>query len=168
MRDIVSQFVRQMTLAEKKELLGELKAAIAAEIASSCADPARCPLCGCPLFVRKGRGTDGSQRWLCRRCARTFSARTGSLLALSKLGADAWMAFAECMADAPWFMRMRVCEVMRSRTLPARKGTFHLGGTLVGDSLSGNHGRSPILEMPRGSVATARTAARAGRAAPRS
>lgn len=165
MRDIVSQFVRQMTLAEKKELLGELKAAIAAELASSCGDPVRCPLCGCPRFVRKGHGADGSQRWLCRGCARTFSAKTGSLLSRSKLEPACWMAFAECMADAlslretarrcgvslytSWFMRMRVCEVMRSQTLPARKGTFHLDGTLVRDSLSGDHGRSPILEMPR-------------------
>lgn len=122
-------------------------------------------MCGCAEFVRKGRDADGSQRRLCRGCGRTFSAKTQSLLSASKLGAGTWMTFAECMADAlapresarrcevslhaAWFMRMRVREVMSGTLQPARKGTFHLDGTLVGDGLSGNHERSPMLEMPR-------------------
>lgn len=164
-KSIVSQFVRQMTLEEKEELLAELKAAIAAELAPSAKDPTGCPLCGCPEFVRKGHDAKGGQRWLCRGCARTFSAKTGSLLALSKLEPSTWMAFAECMADAlslretarrcgvslytSWFMRMRVCEVASRLLRRPRAGTFHLDGTLVADNLSGNHERSPILEMPR-------------------
>lgn len=74
------------------------------------------------------------------------------------------MAFAECTADAPplresaarygvspcasWFMRMRVCEAMRRPLLPARAGTFHVDGTLVRDSLSGNL-KSSRLELVR-------------------
>lgn len=134
MKDIVSQFAMQLTLAEKRELVAELKGAIAEELASRAsgpADPSRCPRCGSPSLVRKGRDRDGGQRWLCRGCARTFSARTRGLLASSKLPASAWMSFAECMADAlplretaarvgvslytAWFMRMRVCEVMALR-----------------------------------------------------
>lgn len=165
MKSIVSQFVLQMTLEEKEELLAELKAAIAAELVPAPGSPGACPFCGCPGFVRKGRDAKGAQRWLCRGCARTFSAKSGSLLALSKLDASAWMAFAECMADAlslretarrcgvslytSWFMRMRVCEVMARLLQPARPGTFHLDGALVADNLSGNHVRSSILEMPR-------------------
>ena len=165
MDPIVSEMAAKLTTAEKKELVAELKAAIAAEMAPEPGEPGRCPLCGCPEFVRKGRGRDGGQRWLCRGCARTFSAKTGSLLAASKLPASAWMAFAECMADAlplretaarcgtslytAWFMRMRVCEVVSRLLGPLRPGAFHLDGTLVGDSLSGNHKRSSLLEMPR-------------------
>lgn len=164
MRDAVTRFVKRLSREEKLELLAELKAAIAEELAPAPGDPARCPLCGCPAFVRKGRARDGSQRWECRGCGRTFSAKTGSLLANSKLGPAVWMAFAECMADAlplresaarcgvslytAWFMRMRVCEVMASLLLPARKGTFHLDATLVRDNLSGNL-KGSVLEMPR-------------------
>ena len=74
--------------------------AIAGELASRASGPAgpsRCPRCGSPSFVRKGRDRDGGQRWLCRGRARTFSARTRGLLASSKLPASAWMSFAECM-----------------------------------------------------------------------
>ena len=164
-RDIASQLLPRMTPEEEEGPLGELKAAIAAEPAGGFGEPGRCPLCGCPRFARKGRGAGGSRRRLCRGRARTFSAKTGSLLAASKLGPAAWMAFAERMAGAlslretarrcgvslctSWFMRMRVCEVMSRLLLPARRGTFHLDGTLVADSLSGNHRRSPALGMPR-------------------
>ena len=141
MKDIVSQFAMQLTLAEKRELVAELKGAIAEELASRASGPAgpsRCPRCGSPSFVRKGRDRDGGQRWLCRGRARTFSARTRGLLASSKLPASAWMSFAECMADAlplrgtaarvgvslytAWFMRMRVCEVMALRAPDCRPG----------------------------------------------
>ena len=86
MKDIVSQFAMQLTLAEKRELVAELKGAIAEELASRASGPAgpsRCPRCGSPSLVRKGRDRDGGQRWLCRGCARTFSARTRGLLASS-------------------------------------------------------------------------------------
>jgi len=166
MDSILSQFASQLTLDEKVRLVGELKAAIAEELAASRgSDPDSCPRCGCPNFVKKGRDADGAQRWLCRGCAQTFSAKTGNLLALSKLAPGVWMAFAECMADAlalretarrcgvslytAWFMRMRVCEVMSSRTPAPRPGTFHVDGMLVRDNLSGNVKRSALLEMPR-------------------
>ena len=73
----------------------------------------------------------------------TFGAGTLGLLARSKLPAAAWMEFAACMADAlplretaarvgvslytAWFMRMRVCEVMGRRLLPARGGVLRDG-----------------------------------------
>ena len=46
MKDIVSQFAMQLTLAEKRELVAELKGAIAEELASRASGPAgpsRCP-----------------------------------------------------------------------------------------------------------------------------
>ena len=53
MKDIVSQFAMQLTLAEKRELVAELKGAIAEELASRASGPAgpsRCPRCGSPVF----------------------------------------------------------------------------------------------------------------------
>lgn len=165
MRTILSQFVPQLTRDEKIELIAELRAAIADEIAGSVPGGGECPRCGCASAVRKGRDRDGGQRWLCRGCGRTFSAKTMGLLASSKLPPSAWMAFAECMADAlplretaarvgvslytAWFMRMRVCEVMAHRTAPCRPGTFHVDECMVRESLSGNHRRSAWFRMPR-------------------
>ncbi|MQM73883.1 MAG: IS1 family transposase [Pseudoramibacter sp. EUB1.1] len=53
-------------------------------------EPARCPRCGSPEVTRKGRSADGRQRWRCKSCGRTFSARTGSVRAMSKLPASTW------------------------------------------------------------------------------
>lgn len=166
MKAILQQMVDGMSIEEKRELVRELKAAIAGEIARGAAgEPERCPRCGCPKFTRKGRGADGSQRWLCAGCARTFSAKTMGLLAQSKLPAGTWMTYAECMADGlslresaarcsvslytSWFMRMRVCEVMRSRLLPARPGTFQVDELLVSENLSGKHPAAGSRAMPR-------------------
>ena len=166
MKAILQQMVDGMSLAEKKEMLAELKAAIAEDLAAGASgEPEACPRCGCSRFTKKGRCADGSQRWLCAGCARTFSAKTNGLLSQSKLPADTWMTFAECMADClslresaarcsvslytSWFMRMRVCEVMRSRLVKARPGTFHVDELLVVESLSGNRAKPGSWPMPR-------------------
>lgn len=156
MDGIIDQ-VRRMPLAEKRRLAEALRQAIAEELASGGGEPDRCPRCGCPAFVRKGRDAAGRQRWLCRGCGRTFGAGTLGLLARSKLPAAAWMEFAACMADAlplretaarvgvslytAWFMRMRVCEVMGRRLLPARGESFEMDGTYFPESMPGNHSR---------------------------
>lgn len=97
MDGIIDQ-VRRMPLAEKRRLAEALRQAIAEELASGGGEPDRCPRCGCPAFVRKGRDAAGRQRWLCQGCGRTFGAGTLGLLARSKLPAAAWMEFAACMA----------------------------------------------------------------------
>lgn len=165
MYDMIRQFAAQLSRSEKIALQEDLKAMIAEELAAAPGEPGRCPHCGCALIVRKGSGRDGSRRWLCKGCARTFSAETRGLLASSKLPAAAWMEFAACMADAlslresarrcgvrlrtSWFMRMRVCEVMRSRPAPFRAGSrCQVDGTYLDESLAGDHRRSGF-EMPR-------------------
>lgn len=165
MRNMI-EHVGELTHGEKMELLGALRDALAEEL--SCAEPGSpraCPWCGCEGFSKRGRDADGSQRWLCRGCARTFSAKSASLLAGSKLGAGTWMEFAACMADGvalrecarrcgtslytAWFMRMRACEVMSRRLAPARAGTFFVDDTHLVESLSGNHSRSAWYDLPR-------------------
>lgn len=37
-----------------------------------------CPHCACEVLIRWGRDGTGSQRWRCKDCLRTFSARTGT------------------------------------------------------------------------------------------
>ena len=162
----ILEHVVELSREEKVELLEALRNALAEEL--SCAapgEPRACPRCGCGTFAKRGRDADGGQRWLCRGCARTFSAKSASLLARSKLGAGTWMEFAACMADGvalrecarrcgtslytAWFMRMRACEVMARRLVPAREGAFHVDDTHLVENLSGNHLRSAWFEMPR-------------------
>lgn len=63
-KGIVSQFVSQLTCEEKIELLEDLKAAIAEELAQGrTGEPAACPRCGCPSFVKRGPVRGGSPRY---------------------------------------------------------------------------------------------------------
>ncbi len=66
MKDMILQFVEQMTHEEKVELQMALERAIAEEMVPEASGEAdACPRCGCPKFVRKGHGRKGEQRWLC-------------------------------------------------------------------------------------------------------
>lgn len=152
----------------KEELVAALKAAIFEEMAAMPAgEPSRCPRCGHAHVVRKGHAADGSQRWLCRGCGRTFSAKTGGVLALSKLGADTWSEYVEGMVEGlplrklaercgvclktSWYMRMRVCSVMGSRLAPFRcsPGTsVQIDEKYPNESLTGNRDRARV-KMPR-------------------
>lgn len=167
MNDIISQIISKLNHKEKLELIALLRSAIAEELAAEnpIEEPRYCPFCGCPKFTRKGHGRNGEQRYLCHGCARTFSARSLGLLARSKLPASVWMSFAECMADClslretakrirvslytAWFMRMRVCEIMRYKTPKCRKGIFHADGTMIMGSLKGNFNKTEFFSLPR-------------------
>lgn len=179
MNRIIDQ-VKNMSLAEKRELSCALKAAIAEDLAICAHDePDRCPRCGCPSFVRKGCDASDEQRWLCRGCGRTFGMKTLGLLGRSKLPASAWMEFAACMADAltlresasrvgtslytAWFMRMRVCEIMGRRLLSLRGERFEVDGTYFHEALPGNHARSPWFELGRAPHRTGHDAGTSGR-----
>ena len=163
--DGIIEQIGRLTLAEKRDLAEQLRAAIAREMAAGRGDPDRCPRCGCPRFVRKGRDGSGRQRWLCSGCARTFGASSMGLLGCSKLRPEAWMEFAACMADelplretarrvgvslyTAWYMRMRVCEVMGRRLAPYRGDSFEVDGTYFPESLPGNHSRSAWHDLGR-------------------
>lgn len=163
----VLQGALSLPRAQKEELVAALKSAIFGEMASAGTGPSRCPRCGCAHVVSKGRDRDGSRRWLCRGCGRTFSAKTGRVLALSKLGAGEWSSFVEGMVEGlplrklaercgvclktAWYMRMRVCSVMEARLAPFRcdPGTsVQVDEKYPNESLSGNRDRARV-KMPR-------------------
>ena len=167
MYEIVLQGALSLPRGEKEDLVAELRAAIFEEMAAPGGEPARCPRCGHPHVVSKGRDRDGGRRWLCRGCGRTFSAKTGGVLALSKLGAAEWSSFVEGMVEGEplralarrcgvclktaWYMRMRACSVMGSRLAPFRcdPGTsVQIDEKYPNESLKGNRDRARV-KMPR-------------------
>ena len=169
MDSMILQQVAEMGIAEKRELLERLEALIAEEMAGSAleGEPERCPRCGSSSYIRKGHDAHGLQRWKCRSCGRTFSARTGSVLAMSKLDAATWAEYAKgtlsgmslreladrchvCLRTS-WFMRMRLFEVMESALGAFRSGpsvSCQADGLYIDESLAGNRARSDI-QMPR-------------------
>lgn len=167
LKDVLDQ-LGSLTLEEKRAVEEAARVAVARELgAQGAGAPESCPRCGCPSFVRKSRNRDGSQRWLCRGCGSTFSAKTMSLLAYSKLAPEVWSDYVSDMLSGAslracaelcgvslktsWFMRMRLCEVMARATQPFRTGesvSWQVDGTYLSESLKGNRSRS-ALKMPR-------------------
>ena len=169
MLDIILHEMEGLSIEEKSELIDATKAAVARELGRAAGDaaPEACPWCGSSSFIRKGHNRDGSQRWLCRECGRTFSAKSRGLLAASKLDAATWSLFVEsalsgrslrecartchvCLRTS-WFCRMRLCEVMERSLLPFRTGpsvSWQVDGTYLDESLTGNRARSKA-GMPR-------------------
>ncbi|RDB58497.1 hypothetical protein C1878_16340, partial [Gordonibacter sp. 28C] len=176
--DRIIDQIKRMPLAEKRELAGALRSAMADDPASSGGEPDRCPRCGCPAFARKGPDASGSQRWPCRGRARTFGAGTLGPLGRSKLPPSAWTGLASRMTDAlplretarrvgtslctAWCTRMRVCEVTGRRLPPLRGGSFEVDGTYLRGSQPGNHARNPWFGLGRPSHRTGHDAGSAG------
>lgn len=167
MYDSILQRARELGRDGMERLVRDLQAAILEDLAALPGEPGRCPRCSCARVVRKGRDADGARRWLCRGCSRTFSAKTGRVLALSKLGADAWAEYVTGMVEGlslrklaercgvclktSWYMRMRVLSVMASRLAPFRcdPGTSaRIDEKRPNESLSGNRDRARV-KMPR-------------------
>jgi transposase-like protein len=164
----VEELVAAMTTEEKRALAQALMRMVAAELAGDGTDPDGCPLCHHGRVVRKGHDGDGSQRWLCKGCGRTFGRKTLRVIAQSKLGEGTWTAYAEGMADGlslrelaarcgvclktSWFMRMRICEAMASHLDEFQSGpgvAVEVDGTMLHESFAGNNSRGPF-GMPRG------------------
>lgn len=182
MLDIMLHEMEGLSLEEKRTLIDATKAAVARELGQAAGDaaPEACPWCGSSSFIRKGHNHDGSQRWLCKECGRTFSARSRGLLAASKLDAATWSLFVEatlsgrslrecarachvCLRTS-WFCRMRLCEAMERSLLPFRTGpsvSWQVDGTYLDESLTGSRARAGpgCRGLPTG------TAARSTRAA---
>lgn len=182
---IAEQVAPQLDIGEKRELIGILRAAIARELAGepeAAAGAPRCPRCGCERVTRKGVW-EGAQRWKCKGCGRTFTARTLGLLAQSKLPESTWMAYAECFVDrktlrecadecgvslkTSWFMRHRLCEVVE-RMLPAfeagRECEVEVDEKFVRGSYTGNHRRNPGFPSPAARGGAGATGSRGARA----
>ena len=63
-KGIASQFASQLACEEGIGLLEDPKAAIAEELAQGrTGEPAACPRCGCPSFVKRGPVRGGSPRY---------------------------------------------------------------------------------------------------------
>ena len=168
MYESVLQGALSLPLEQKKSLIEALKGAVLAQMARVPeGDPAECPRCHHGHVVRKGHDSRGSQRWLCRGCGRTFGRKTGGLLAQSKLEPGTWAAYVEHMVEGEtlqrcadlcgvclktsWFMRMRVCEVMRNVLAPFRGGaglSVQIDEKYLNESLCGNRDRARV-RMPR-------------------
>ena len=129
-----------------------------------------CPHCGSPYRTKRGFDQRGNQRYLCKGCARTFTARSRRIFSTTKLPRETWMRFIQCHVDVlplresaercgvclktAFFMRHRLLEAVR-KTLPSFQVEAGCGAELdecfFRESFKGNHARSAegIPRRPR-------------------
>ena len=58
-----------------------------------------CPVCGGVHVQRNGRRANGSQKYVCKDCGKSFSIRTNTIFSGTHKGAAVWREFLRCMAE---------------------------------------------------------------------
>lgn len=177
MEDILStitrQFLPQMEPEDRRRAITSLQAILDSELlglAQEGMDPNEietCPYCGSPYRTKRGFDQYGNQRYLCKGCARTFTARSRKIFSTTKLPRETWMRFIQCHVDVlplresaercgvclktAFFMRHRLLEAIR-KTLPSFQVESGCGAELdecfLRESFKGNHSRSE-MGIPR-------------------
>lgn len=168
--DAVRRQLRGMNPLERENAVRELREVIyedAYETIITRDDDLACPRCGSVAIVKKGHNPDGSQRWQCRDCKRTFSQVRDTLIGRSKLPVAKWMMYVECFVDClplrecavrcevslrtAWLMRRRLLKCLE-RFLPkfvAGAGmSVQLDETYLRESFKGNHRKGKFV-LPR-------------------
>lgn len=136
--DSIRRQLQDMSATERQRAISSLRDLIYEDAYTHALHPATddgvaCPRCGSLDVVRKGHDHDGTQRWLCKDCHRTFRNAADTIITRSKLRPAVWMRYLECFVDrlplrecasrchislrTSWLMRMRLIESIR-RHLP--------------------------------------------------
>lgn len=58
-----------------------------------------CPICGGPHVQRNGRRENGTQKFNCRDCGKTFSIANKTIFNGTRKDMSVWMRYMECMAE---------------------------------------------------------------------
>ena len=58
-----------------------------------------CPICGCIHIVRNGHRKDGTQRYVCKDCGKSFVINTNSITSGTRKDFDVWKKYIDCMMN---------------------------------------------------------------------
>ena len=125
-----------------------------------------CPICGASHIVRNGHRKDGTQKFICRNCGKTFGITTNSITSGSKKDLTIWSKYISCMLEgltievsaAKCNISKNTAFAWRHKILDALQNManeVHLSGiveadeTFVAISYKGNHNQSKRFQMPR-------------------
>ena len=168
--DAVRRQLKGMSPVEREDAVRELREVLykdAYDTITAHDDILACPHCGSVSIVRKGYNPNGSQRWMCKDCKRTFSQVRDTLIGRSKLPVAKWMMYVECFVDClplrecavrcevslrtAWLMRRRLLKCPE-RFLPrfaAGAGvSVQLDETYLREGFKGNHRKGKFV-LPR-------------------
>ncbi len=124
-----------------------------------------CPICGCIHIVRNGHRKDGTQRYICRNCGKSFVAASNSIVSSTKKDFSVWEKYIDCMMHGFSVRKTAsICGIHRNTAFIWRhkvlgalqnmadavvlSGIVEADETFFSDSYKGNHKHGTFI-MPR-------------------
>ncbi len=125
-----------------------------------------CPCCGSVAVVRNGHRKDGTQRYCCKDCRKSFVIATNSVFSGTRKPFEVWQLFIQCMLDGDSVreaaekcgIHRNTAFIWRHKILDALQNMMNaviLEGIVEADekfmpiSFKGNHKKSKVFLMPR-------------------
>lgn len=125
-----------------------------------------CPVCGAIHVVRNGRRADGTQKYICKDCGKSFVITTNSIVSGTRKDFKVWVQYIDCMLNG--FSVRKAAEecgihrntafAWRHKILDALQnmadavtldGIVEADETFFAISYKGNHKKSKKFTMPR-------------------
>ena len=125
-----------------------------------------CPVCGATHVVRNGKRKDGTQKYICKDCGKSFVITTNSIVSGTRKDFNVWIKYVDCMLNG--FSVRKAAEecgihrntafAWRHKILDALQNMANdviLDGIVEADetfftiSYKGNHKKSKKFTMPR-------------------
>lgn len=125
-----------------------------------------CPLCGCIHVVRNGHRKDGTQRYVCKDCGKSFVIATNSIVSGTRKDLSVWEQYIDCIMNGLSIRKTAVaCGIHRNTAFLWRHkildalqnmaddvtldGIIEADETFFAISYKGNHSKSKTFAMPR-------------------
>ena len=125
-----------------------------------------CSLCGCIHVVRNGHRKDGTQRYVCKDCGKSFVIATNSIVSGTRKDLSVWEQYIDCMMNGLSIRKTAVaCGIHRNTAFLWRHkildalqnmaddvtldGIIEADETFFAISYKGNHSKSKTFAMPR-------------------
>jgi len=129
------------------------------------ADGRFCPICGSVHIARNGHRKDGTQRFICRDCGKSFVVTSGSIAHGTRKSLAVWEKYIDCMLagfsirksatvcgihqDTSFIWRHKILDALQNMVSNVKlDGIIEADETFFSVSYKGNHKRSKV-PMPR-------------------
>lgn len=165
--DEVKEKISTLSKEEKEELFEYLKRMINNEFKFEETEIHSCHKCNSTSIVKLGK-YNNMQRYKCKNCGTTFTSKSKSIFATTKLDKDKWLTYAECFVDClslrrcaektkvclktSYFMRHRILECIKqndTQFIVNKNNKGQLDETFLQENFNGNHTKSENFVMPR-------------------
>lgn len=163
----IKELIANLTKEEKFQLMEYLKFVVNEEIKNPKEDVCECYKCNSHQIVKLGT-YDNMQRYRCKNCNTSFTAKSKSIFATTKLEKEKWLKYIECFVDClslrrcaekvgvclktSYFMRHRILECLKknqSQFIVNKYNKGQLDEAFLRENFKGNHSKSINFSMPR-------------------